>query len=455
VSLYNIEYKPLINISDRFNTIIQSLEKNSDVLSRMSFDVMEGMEQEARMLAAWADITGNRKEDFRRASECLQQTTDVLSRSEKTAFGMISDVDCTVIDGNHGDIQSYSGDSSSLNKYLEFFRDHAFTTGTTDWSTFTRADWRYILPLIYVLSITDRDIYTRIWDIIRPFIIGRYDRNNNNQDLQDSGDEDPCVSPDVKTGCGVSDLPEEDFADAESEVNAEQGAACGTIDDLLDEMPEEMPDETQTSSGGGGGGAESGSGSGAGSGAGRADTDSDHGIGDDSLLLDADKRKKDLDREMDLIDGDRGSAGGAASGSSGESVAGGSGSSGTPIPETFVAGSGMSIAAPVIGVASAGSIVASGAALSNSLKADKDGLEKGNIKQTTPPVINAKEGNGIFGGNLSTEYVILASTVSLLFTGVSVAASVYRNNKRDKKNARFRTGYAVSAILDSGEIQVR
>jgi len=463
MSLYNIEYKPLYGMSDRFNSIILALESNSDALSRMSCDVMEGMEQEARMLAGWANVAGNRKEDFRKASECLQRTADVLQNSEKTVHGLISDVDCTSIDSSYSEGRANAGDQSRLEEYLRFFGWNNRYSEGTDWSSFIPVDWRYVMPLLFTVPGIGNVGSISIWNFIMSLFGNRDNRTGISDGTHGSGSEKPCVSPDVKTGCGVTDQHEEDFTDAESEVDAHQGTACCDFDDSFDDAADDLADEQVDgvsgvgasgagASGGGAAGGASGSGSrGAGTGAvsGKDDYNKKYGTGDDGNISDKEYTKRKYDAEVNRIAAEQGKTGMTASGSS---VGTGTSGSGTALSDTD--GSGIGLAAPIIGVASAGSIAASGAALSRSVKADKDDADSKKDEKPALPEIAATEGAGVFSGNLKSEYVLLASTVALLFTGASLA-SAHVKGKKDKQNNRFRTGYGVSAVLDSGEIQIR
>ena len=89
---YAIDYKTLKNLNDRFNSIISVLDRNYDVLRRMSSDILKGMEREASMLAGWSQINADRKDSIRKASDCLQTAAGVLYDSEKSVYGLITDV---------------------------------------------------------------------------------------------------------------------------------------------------------------------------------------------------------------------------------------------------------------------------------------------------------------------------------------------------------------------------
>jgi hypothetical protein len=104
---------------------------------------------------------------------------------------------------------------------------------------------------------------------------------------------------------------------------------------------------------------------------------------------------------------------------------------------------------PIIGGASIFSAVAAGAALAMNGKADggeTDGSD-------APQIIRAKQFGGIFAGDLSGEYILLATTLSLFFSGASVWASV--NKTKRKPDDKFKIGYGVSAVVTGGAVQER
>jgi hypothetical protein len=82
----------------------------------------------------------------------------------------------------------------------------------------------------------------------------------------------------------------------------------------------------------------------------------------------------------------------------------------------------------------------------NKNKSGKEGMEP------EPPAINAQEGQGVFSGNLKGEYVIMGTAVALIFSGMSITASVKRNKKDQENDDRFRIGYGVSALYNDGAI---
>jgi hypothetical protein len=98
-------------------------------------------------------------------------------------------------------------------------------------------------------------------------------------------------------------------------------------------------------------------------------------------------------------------------------------------------------------------MAASGAVLGQNIKDKKDAAQKEGKEKPEIPVISAQKSEGVFTGNLSSDYVLLATGLSLVFVGASVAAAACK--KKNRPNERFKIGYGVSAVLNSGEIQVR
>jgi|GEM_PF-6260966 len=122
--------------------------------------------------------------------------------------------------------------------------------------------------------------------------------------------------------------------------------------------------------------------------------------------------------------------------------------------DTAGGSAGLGMAAPLIGAASVASMVASGLGIQGAQgqgAGDGDGLE-----DSKPAVVEAKQAEGVFAGDLKGNYVLIGSTLALLFSGASITAGVRNAKNKDRKaDDRFRTGYGVSAVLSGGAIQER
>jgi hypothetical protein len=446
MSQYTITYKSLNEMDAKFSSATQVLERNCDNLLSMSCDVMEGFENEARMLANWAHIAENRSNDIRKASDCLKNTVDVLNSSEKTAHGLVSDF-CSPLKSvrrtgtyhDTGGSGSTGGSGGLLRKW-----DNG-EAGSRDWSLIKPIPWPMILPpVMFILpGLIRPDPRRRVLDFIRDRI-ARRDEHNNSKDNDQTGDdiEDglDCVSPDVETGCGEICVEDGEFAEEEACVNADMGAAACII---------------------GGGAAAGGAaigGSMGGSGGKGVKTGSENMEDINEIDENTDKKDKEeyrikdeektaseeeqnINEERNISDGE------APTGAS----AGAGGSEG--LSEIGTASGGLGVAAPVVGVAAAGSMVASGAVIGQNIKDKKDAAQQAGKEKPEAPVISAHESGGIFTGNLNSNYVLLATAFSLAFVGASVAAAA--SMKKKKPDERLKIGYGVSAVLSSGEIQVR
>jgi len=458
---YTIEHIQLSDICGRFTSISQVMDRNTETLNSISGDTLEGMGREAQMLRNWAAFCGNRKDDIRRVSECLQNASSVLRNGERAVHGLLSNVDVTAATGGiySGDYSQgeYSSGAGTTSHYSVW--DNS-PSNRSDWSSFTPVDWRRALPFFSVIPAAGIILGPTSWiENRRLFFRNRDNAANETEGTneQGTGDSTDCISPDVATGCGVIDLDEDEFADAESEVNTSMGAAEGTAIGTAAGAAGGMM------AGAGVGGRGSGSG-GRRPGSSMPEVDSEIETGAepeiDSEIETVDdigaNEIDDTDKTAEK-DGQDGSAF-TASTVTGAGGTGGMGNSSAATSGNTGAGSGVSPVTPIIGAASVGSAVASGALINEAKKIGKHKAEQADQSQPEPPIVAAKEGNGIFAGNLSSEYVLFATTFSLLFAGASVAAAakirVKIKGKKEKAEERFKIGYGVSAILCSGEIQV-
>ena len=105
-------------------------------------------------------------------------------------------------------------------------------------------------------------------------------------------------------------------------------------------------------------------------------------------------------------------------------------------------------AASAIGAATTASVTASGLGLSNKLMGGMRG-ESGKDKESKDKaVVAAKASGGVFSGNLKGEYVVLGTSLTMLFSGISVAAAVKGDKGAAIVDDRFRIGYGVYAIQE-------
>ena len=163
-----------------------------------------------------------------------------------------------------------------------------------------------------------------------------------------------------------------------------------------------------------------------------------------------------------------GSDGFAATEASGSGSSGAGFAAATPSENTATAsGSGVveslmsdtksssGLAAPIIGAGAAASIAAAGVTMGSIASKGGKGSGEGEEEEQVAPVVETDRSQGVFAGDLNGNYVMLGSTVAMMFTGSSIAAGVMKNNKDKKPDDRFRTGYGVSAVLSGGPIQER
>ena len=449
MSQYTITYSFLYDTGAKFNSVSEVLEANRDTLMRMSGDVMKGFENEGRMMANWARIVEERKNDVRKASDCLKSVVTLLNDSEKTAHGLVSDFNSIKKSGSHGGRHSDMGGYGSTEGRWGSIRDWIDgNAGSRDWSSFTTVPWWSVLPpMAYILPfIMSFDSRQGVLDFIRDLFSRKNDSSGQGSG---SGGGSNCVSPDIDTGCGEMCVDSGEFTDAESCVNSEMGVAACLIGGGA---------AAGAAIGSGGGGSGSGGGGGGGSG---AYTDGEN-LDD---LPEFDENIDIMDGEDYLSDYDNIGDHGYDTNENGQSIVDGNTTAGSSTDSSASGGlqqdngtgmDGLRVAAPVIGAASVGSMAAAGAVLGRDIQSQRDeALQEGEGEQEIQeiPAISAQQSEGVFTGNFDTEYTLLAAVISLVFVGLSIATAAHK--KKDKSNDRFKRGYGVSAVLDSGEIQVR
>jgi hypothetical protein len=359
-----------------------------------------------------------------------------------------------------------------------FFLWSRFSKGRPNWAKLAaRANWRRITPLYLYFLIGRNNSLIGVWRLVSKLLKRRHGSQQgagaalgqNGGSIGDGGE------PGVATGAGVTALPEEDFADAEDEVEAQVGRAEGVVeepdgdldgnapeedlagvedvieaqDDQPEEAAEELGSDLKSSAGYSGGGG-SRKGSSATSDYAEIEEVSEFAEPDLEVEYDEGPAMPELpqDEQMDTLSGYSYQASHANSYDVSTDIPKILDASGTP------AKTGSGIAAPIIGVAAVSSMAASGLGLSNKLGGAKKASDD-LAKQEELPVVAAKEATGNFCGNLKGEYVVLASGLSILFSGASLKAGMGADKNKGKPDDRFRIGYGTSAVLSGGAIQER
>jgi hypothetical protein len=405
MSHYAIIYKPLNSIEAKFNSINQVMERNSELLWKLSRDVMEGFENEARMLAGWAQFIESKSRDIGKASNCLSNSVRILYDSEKNAHDLFSVFYGTIgSSGNPGETPD-GGNPGTGSPGDGNPGDGSSDSGTQD---------------------TDNS---------EDGVPGDGNSSGETPDSETPEDGTPGDGNSNGETPGGSSQSGGSGSDA---TDAETGAAASII----------------------GGGAASGAilgggaavGASAGSGATTVtDTDEDEEgmLKSDDDIEETDIEDHHIEEEEQIVGDDQNTVSGGTAAISGADSSGAGGSR-TRIDKTPGR---PGIAVPIIGAASAGSMAASGVALSQRNKVKKVKVREAGEKKFETPIISALMSGGNFIGNLNSNYVLLTSALSLTYVGVSFAAASRKN--KSESNDRFKIGYGVSAVLNNGEIQVR
>ncbi|MCL2151798.1 MAG: hypothetical protein FWH57_02385 [Oscillospiraceae bacterium] len=482
---YMMDYNLARETAEQFLNMRNSLEDCSDRLSRISKDAQQGLEKDLAAMAVWSKTVLERAEDVSRASAQLNKAIDAYYNAERLSYERLTELDAPTIGG-----VSLRAMSPKLLKILGIYRLYRLWSNILrirpNWGKWPALiHWRRIWILYPILIIDRRFIPIGKWRL--GFILGRLGKRYGGKKGSEGelgqigaggGADSVEGSEDVVEGSGVIALAEEDFVSAEDEVEAETGraeAAVEGLDESLD-ADAEVLDDTEVPS------------------------DFEETLNDDSSG-DTDSSDSDIGSSdsFSRSSGGGGSSGRRASGESGSAApdmgvppevvefdeslpdavyeaepAAESPATDTPVafqdktyeikaavPDTSAVASaapalktGSGLSAPVIGVAAVSSMAASGLGLSNKLGGKgKTGGDP--TEQKEEPVVTAKETVGNFSGNLKGEYVVLASALSIMFSGASLKAGMGSNKNPGKPDDRFRIGYGTSAILSGGAIQER
>ena len=355
-----------------------------------------------------------------------------------------------------GDFRGAETDNSPLTQW-----DNTPTEGI-DWERLTSlTDWREILPLLFAFVISAGNAPADVWRFIQGLInqgfgVGSESASNMTGDegSDDDWTDNSGMSSNVATGTGVIDRPEEHFADAESDVNAQMGQGILSNDGYESGALGSSQSGWGNASGGSSGHYSGGDEEYGGTTPAASGTAGSEFVGG---VVGGGNTRPNLEGDGDAISAEPS----PLSEDTQETLENASWDSASPLhgpsgqlsSEKGTLNTGEKLAAPLIGVASAVSMVSSGMGIREKLKKDK--ADKSDDEQPDQPVVTAKESNGVFSGNLKGEYVILASALSLLFTGTSISAAVHVKKKKRKPDDLFRVGNGVSAILSGGTIQER
>ena len=357
---------------------------------------------------------------------------------------------------------------------------------TNWWENLTEGlQWDYIDPVILITVGLGGNALISLWNLIMGLTgpgEGAAIQGGENEGAENAfdlgggfGSED---GGDYGTGAHVGiahiDRPEDEFQDSMSGVDALTGRATsademGIIEEPVDsieygesevgvEAVEVVgePAEAEagvvagvsTSSGGSSG---SGAGSSTGLGA-ETEVETETGVAA-TLEADADVGADDLVEAGEEASADVGAgveAVIAAPGRTDDSTRGaGPGAAGGTVESLDKSSSGL--APPLIGAGSALSMAAAGISAKGAMGKGKNAMPP---MEKIPPKVEAKESNGHFAGELSGDYVMVASGCSMIFAGLSIGAAVGKSRKK-KPDDRFRTGYGVSAVVSGGPVQER
>jgi len=432
------------------DSVRAALEEHADNLYKMSRYSQDGLKAETRSLASWSQIAKEYADDTRRAKICLEAITGNYHNAERLIYERLTDEDSTLeeeslIENAEEFIWDENEDSRVISDWWKnrhrridsgrhtgnyrraYPEDPAIRwdnapTDKIPWEELTdRPDWRALWPLInFTVSITGYSA-EEVRNLILSMLPGTRDENDVRPEfIPDDGfsgeynekynENDETPPQEMTTGIGESIIPKESLSTTESGVSAKRGGSCGGA--VSEVIPEDLKDPLK-------------------------DNKKKWWLKFISLTKNNPKEKKKLspvDELLPLTEPDIEVYG--------------------PVqPEKPVAPiapkSGGGAAAPLIGVASAASIAVSGVGISKKFRKEKG--EAAGADEPGLPAVSAQKANGVFSGNLQGDYVILASLLSLLFSGASITACAFANRKKPKTNGKFKIGYGTSAVLSDGD----
>jgi len=493
---YEIEFNLVRNNSGLFDAVRATLENNAETLAKMSRDIQIGLEKEALMLGTWSTFMQNSSETIRDTSTALKEIVQLYYNAEKLNFEQIYEISAILHTdsgglasndyyppgfgygtGGSGEVGEATGDSSKTgsqdrqetqtipgviapgykspesengiwnggsNDFLgsngPFQNWDARSWAGFDWSKFANSEWRYVLPLLLISMGAGQPFLHGIWTFIKAAMDQKINGSKSDKDnskYEEHGDDD-VVSSEVTTGCGVTACPEDDFTDAEDQVSADTGIASAAVYVTSTAGVAARRSDNDGSArrfAGGTAGFESVfSEADISSNLSGASIDSSQGA-----ILQPDESKNSSDFNL------------------AKNVSEPAGASNEARTETFSNLGSMpesmgtsGIFAPIVGmgIASVASLAASGAAIGRTVNADKNNTDDDEEKSELPKIAADKSG-AVFAGELKGEYVIVATTISLLFSGISVASAVGKNKDISEPTDKFKIGYGTSAIFNA------
>ena len=467
VAQYEMGFKGARDAEAELERIRLELEGYADSLHKLSIDRQEGNDVGADMLGIWSDIAMARAEDARRAKTCLEAAELCYYDTERLAYERLSGADANVGEGEdpHGGAAEEEPDLAAVDGGV--FADWANSASNRlGWDDLRdMLDWQTIWPALFAMTGGTGQIDADTWASIKGFIDTKLGVGVDGNDGVDDDEGIDYNDGYIKAGDG--DEPPKELERADS---------AGKDDDEIDEPPVAeaeadadaddggLPDQdAYIKTGGGSGGGTIGGGGGALLGAGLAAAYGDGKDWMDELGM-GDETESTPDTEQPAEQPDDEPAGTEPDGPE---------PAGEPQPEQIdgedadadpntepdadadageISDSNEDankggIAAPIVGAATTASLTAStGLGLSNKLKGGKQA--DGNESPQDLPVVAAKKSGGVFSGELKGEYVILGSAMTMLFSGISVAAGLKRESKTRSPGDRFRIGYGKSAVLN-------
>jgi hypothetical protein len=456
-----------------------ALEECSNTLHELSRNVQQGLEQDMEALKHWAKAAKERGDEMRMASACIKSAADGYREAEKLTYERLLDISGTgSVDGTPasgggttptpgggtttipgggtttipgGGTAAIPGGSTTTIPGGGTMpipggpHDQAIAPGAAagpfvSWSSGSAAwnipnapqDWQTLFPTLPGaggLGLAGAGI-----GLITQFFQGSGGASGstpNNEGTSDEengtpgddgnrGGECPECGVNAQEGSGVTALIEETFTDMENAVSAEMSPAAGT--------------------------APAGGGRGYSPGAAYPGFDpyGDTYPGGDSSPSAGGYTDKSADTSIPTET----SPPEETSSDAGIPAETPGGAEYHPAPEERTR-----LAAPLLG--GIGSLAGVAAGMGINSQTQKGG--GGDMEPEGPelPVVKAEQSGGLFSGDLKGGYFLLGTGLSMMFSGMSLAAGVRNQNKDVKETAGFRIGYGESAILTGGAIQER
>lgn len=240
MSQYMIDYSPVRDKHEEFAGIQRALEDYSDTLRQMSKEVQEGLETETQKMAAWSKIFMEHVQSVSMASDCLKNAGEDYYDAERMAYEYLTGSESASAAGAAGAAGAAAIASvrklGALRLMSRMFIKWSNARSIKPiWGSMTLVNWKLLPLFLYFLSGKNSAV-KELWELILSILLGERRAGSRQKGSGGGagqggadGGEGTGGGAGYATGDGIIALPEDEFADAESGVNAEQDRAEGLI----------------------------------------------------------------------------------------------------------------------------------------------------------------------------------------------------------------------------------